>query len=248
METELPVERKDLIALAKEQGWEVGRTEGGHLKFQSPLGKHVFGSGTPSDWRADQNLRMQLRRAGLKPVTEEIAKPALPEPKLVIDRSAPVVSTSTLVAKVEGGPSPVRQVVLEAMRRVNRGGGMKAEDILQHVQAKLPAQNKHQLGVHLANMCTTGYLTRVGPGKYTVVENHVPRVPGNPGVPKPRKKKKASAGTPAFAMPSPEDAQVLEQALAALAALEGLVKKYQSVGSALGGLQSMLGAFSTKGE
>jgi len=54
-----------LVDAAQAQGWTVGPTKSGHLKFQSPTGAVVFASSSPSDWRASRNLRTTLRRAGL---------------------------------------------------------------------------------------------------------------------------------------------------------------------------------------
>lgn len=57
---------KDLIELAREQGWTVESTKKGHITFLSPDGRHriVCGS-TESDHRAVRNTRARLRRAGL---------------------------------------------------------------------------------------------------------------------------------------------------------------------------------------
>ena len=57
---------RDIQRAAKEQGWDVGRTKKGHLKFVPPdLTKHiVIEAGTPSDWRAVNNLLSQLKRQG----------------------------------------------------------------------------------------------------------------------------------------------------------------------------------------
>lgn len=51
---------------AREQGWEVGRTKKGHLKFvpPDPSKNIVIGSGAPSDQRAIRNLLAELKRQG----------------------------------------------------------------------------------------------------------------------------------------------------------------------------------------
>lgn len=58
----------DLIEQARAQGWTVERTCGDHLRFR-PADKTkpiVYTSSTPSDWRTRQNLKSDLRRAGLE--------------------------------------------------------------------------------------------------------------------------------------------------------------------------------------
>lgn len=53
-----------LMKEAKDQGWFVELTRGGHYKWQSPSGNLVFSSQTPSDYRAVQNLKRDLRMYG----------------------------------------------------------------------------------------------------------------------------------------------------------------------------------------
>lgn len=57
---------KDLRRAAKEQGWEVKTTGGGHIKFLPPKGEMVIAPSTPSDRRGWLNTRAQLRKAGLR--------------------------------------------------------------------------------------------------------------------------------------------------------------------------------------
>ncbi len=55
-----------LIRQAQRQGWSVQVRRDGHLAWKSPSGAGVIFSGSsPSDWRAQLNLRACLRRAGL---------------------------------------------------------------------------------------------------------------------------------------------------------------------------------------
>jgi hypothetical protein len=55
-------EVKELIREAKAAGWKVTLTRNSHLKFVSPDGHVLHSGGTPGDWRAQRNLRAQLRR------------------------------------------------------------------------------------------------------------------------------------------------------------------------------------------
>jgi len=57
---------QSLIRTAQRQGWSVQLRRGGHLAWKSPSGDGVvFSASSPSDWRAQLNLRASLRRAGL---------------------------------------------------------------------------------------------------------------------------------------------------------------------------------------
>lgn len=48
---------------AKDLGYEVYRRRNSHLQFRHTMtGESVFASGTPSDWRAEKNVRAKLRR------------------------------------------------------------------------------------------------------------------------------------------------------------------------------------------
>lgn len=55
-----------IIKAAKEQGWEVGKTQKGHWKLvpPDPTKRIVIGSGTPGDQRAIRNLLAELKRQG----------------------------------------------------------------------------------------------------------------------------------------------------------------------------------------
>jgi len=57
---------QQLIHVARKAGWSVQKRHGGHLCWRSPgRGAQVFSASSPSDWRANSNLRACLRRAGL---------------------------------------------------------------------------------------------------------------------------------------------------------------------------------------
>lgn len=58
---------RDIEKAAREQGWHTGRSRRGHPVFTppDPSKRKVYGSGSPSDWRAIRNLLAQLKREGL---------------------------------------------------------------------------------------------------------------------------------------------------------------------------------------
>lgn len=54
---------RDLLALADELGWELSWTKKNHLVFLKEGRPPIFAGGTPSDWRAQKNLKARLIRA-----------------------------------------------------------------------------------------------------------------------------------------------------------------------------------------
>jgi len=57
---------QQLIHAARKAGWSVKQRHGGHLCWRAPnRAPLVFSASSPSDWRAQANLRASLRRAGL---------------------------------------------------------------------------------------------------------------------------------------------------------------------------------------
>lgn len=54
---------RPLIEFALSEGWQVARTQGGHLKFTKAGLPSVYTSATASDHRADRNAMARLRRA-----------------------------------------------------------------------------------------------------------------------------------------------------------------------------------------
>jgi hypothetical protein len=58
-------ELRSLLNTATDQGWEVTRGKNNHIKCVSPNGNIVFVSSTPSDHRALENIKRDLRVNGL---------------------------------------------------------------------------------------------------------------------------------------------------------------------------------------
>ena len=63
-----------LVKQAREQGWTVEKTNGGHYKWMSPVGKFFFSAFTPSDVRAVKNLERDLRVNGFIQITRKKGK------------------------------------------------------------------------------------------------------------------------------------------------------------------------------
>lgn len=62
----LKKEMKQIVKVAKGQGWEITHTRNGHLRFRSPGGALIFAPSTPSDYRGIKNKIADLRRVGLR--------------------------------------------------------------------------------------------------------------------------------------------------------------------------------------
>lgn len=58
-------EFRPLLDAAIAAGWTITASSSKHVRWRSPEGKTVFTSSTPSDHRAFQNARSDLRRNGL---------------------------------------------------------------------------------------------------------------------------------------------------------------------------------------
>ncbi len=60
------MELRKLLKLAKQQGWEVGKTKKNHTVFTGPDGQRVVSPSTPSDHRSMKNTVGELRRHGME--------------------------------------------------------------------------------------------------------------------------------------------------------------------------------------
>jgi len=59
--------QRELRSLARQQGWSVTPTRGGHLRLPKAGAGVVFASSTPSDWRVLTKVRADLKRATARP-------------------------------------------------------------------------------------------------------------------------------------------------------------------------------------
>jgi predicted RNA binding protein YcfA (HicA-like mRNA interferase family) len=61
--------RKDVAKLARQEGWSIEVTGGGHVRLTHPRAKrYVIASYTTTDWHALKKVRAAMRRA-LRPAT-----------------------------------------------------------------------------------------------------------------------------------------------------------------------------------
>lgn len=62
----IPRDLRKTAERAREAGWTISETNGGHLAWKPPTGRTVFCPSTPSDRRTVANVIGKLRRAGLR--------------------------------------------------------------------------------------------------------------------------------------------------------------------------------------
>lgn len=55
-------ELEQLIKVQRQDGWTIQLTNGGHYRWTAPSGNFFFSSQTPSDRRALQRIKQDIRR------------------------------------------------------------------------------------------------------------------------------------------------------------------------------------------
>ena len=113
----------------RRRGWRIDHTGGGHLKLYSPGGRHVVvTSSTPSDRRAFDNIKAQVRRAERAEGTERLDNPA----KTI--RSLPgAVAVWELPADVQSFGRGAMEIGVEI--RARQGEGFAGGNALARVSA-----------------------------------------------------------------------------------------------------------------
>jgi hypothetical protein len=205
----LPKDYRSLFRLAEAQGWEHTRTGKDHHKFVSPSGEIVVTSGTPSDRRALDNFRAQLKRHGLRPYMPLKEDKTLNEPKTVIskvegDSTTPVPPVGVVNARSVAARKrvPLEGAIMLALRQLDKEVGLSAQEILAAVTVQTPQADIKKIGQALSNYAVKGKIARVGQGRYRI---------------------KNTSTDPA----ETDDFKVLEEALTVLAKLEGVVRRMQ---------------------
>lgn len=67
-----------LVETARNRGWSVTRSPGGHLRLTHPNGALVYTASTPSDGRAIRNIGADIARAERQP--QSPTTPSRPTP------------------------------------------------------------------------------------------------------------------------------------------------------------------------
>lgn len=231
-----------IIKQAKEQNFRYQRTQSGHHQFYAPNGKDIIvHSGTGSDSRGNENFMADMKRAGYshgmgtlgEALGDALARPANGGAKL-----------------------SVTQYVIDALAR--HPEGLVSADIKAIIKTQRPELADNAAYSSLNVLTVKGMVKKSASGRYSltdvdrsVLKVHSPR------------SDKLKASTNGAAPPKPNgathpksveigertgdssidlDLQALDNALAALAAIEGVVRKNREVLAQLAMLKKLLGA------
>lgn len=230
----LPRDHAGILKLIIKHGWRKERDGSDHWRLIGPEGQEVRASNTPRDkYFAGVKLRNDLIKAGFR-LRERKPYTPPPSPKLVVDRSVMAEAPKTPEAGVippVGGKLPrgaIRDIVANALHKLGSApAGRSPADLLDRVRINIPKATELQIAHTLAALVPRGRVLRVAPGRFNP--------PDGPIVIPERKKRTPKAKV------SGDDMAVLEQALAAMAALEQVIKKYQGIASKLEEMQRALG-------
>lgn len=203
---ELPRDRKSLLQLIRVWGWKTESTSRGHTKITNRTGQFVYMSGTPSDYRALEKLRSDLKRMGLPPYQPLKEDKPLSEPKLVVskvegDSTTPVTPVVPVTGKKKG--RPVKDAILTALRQLDKEEGVNADELLPHVKVTVPDITIAQINSSLSYYKAQGMVTKVAFSQYRI---------------------KGPKALPAVAKEE-DDFAVLEEVLTVMAKLEGVLKR-----------------------
>lgn len=177
MQAELPHEAHDLIELCKEQGWTVGKATNGHHRVTPPNGPTIFHSGTASDWRAVDNFRSALKRAGLVPrlewyfankpakapsETKAVAPPQPAEQKPQFTTAQQLleqIEPQTEVTDMADPNQTLKQAILKTMEKHDpHRKGMSVDSIMDHIRVINPKWARQNVSVALAGYMKNGYV------------------------------------------------------------------------------------------
>lgn len=228
-----------IIRQAKEQGFRHQITERNHHQFYSPNGKDiVVHSGTTSDHRGDENFMHEMKRAGYQHGLNSLGE-AL---------SAAGVNASPKPAN-GGAKLSVVQIIIDALAR--HPEGLSAATIKMIVMGGRPdlANNSSYSGLNTT--VAKGFARKWPNGNYKLTD--VDRSGFKTYVRNPTKEAAAPKTNGATPHPTVEvgertgdptidaDLQALDGALAALALIEGVVRKNREVLVQLAALKKVLG-------
>lgn len=198
----LPKDRKELFSLAELAGWDISHTNGGHIKLRNPSnGCCVIAAKTPSDHRAEMNLRSELKRAGLSPELIERAK-----------ENATQDTTEYFTMPASNGHdkqerNAIFPVIREVLSKYSRA--LTPDEFWPQVAAKMPKDYPKGLFLRaISNGKSRGVLIG-SEGKYQLADGKARKVEP--------------------ALPTNEDQLALLDALKALETLKAIVEKYQRV-------------------
>lgn len=204
-------------------------------------------SGTPSDYRAVKNFRAELKRWGLRPRTipvtvkkekQTVTTHEIPKDTLVIMSQPPLDIASTGKRASGGGPSEVRghlmAQLIPLMRKLDKPEGITTNELKPALLAAFPTLVAGSLSSTLNYHAKRGTLTKVGYSRYRLPELiDTKEMPAN-----------VAAAIPAPSLADTdveEDIRKLDEALAALAQIDSIVRKHREIVTQMASLRALLG-------
>lgn len=238
---ELPKEAKALIELAKNQGWEYSKTSSGHHRLVSPQGRIVMNSGTPSDYRSVKNFRAELKRWGLKPRTipvivkerQNVTVHEIPKPTIaILAAPLPPEKKSRRTSDVRGH---LLGTLIPLMRKLDKPEGITVDELRPDLLVAFPNLVISSLASTLSYHASRKTLVRTGHGRYRLAElaGKLPATP--PTSPQP------STAVSVADVDVEEDIRILDEALAALAKIDQVVRKHREIVKQMAALKKALG-------
>jgi hypothetical protein len=249
---ELPRETKALVELAKAQGWEHSKTSGGHHRLVSPDGKIVGMSGTPSDWRSVKNFRGQLKRAGLKAFVPVIVKEKQTvtvhqmKPETIAIMSQPVADLASVTKKKKQSSTRghLHDVLIKLMTELDQPEGLGTDDLSKPLRAIFPDMPANGVSSCLSYWAKRGLLTKLRYARYRLTSlmpaQAVEPAPGAPIISAPATPPPAPT-TSIMDVDVEDDIRKLDEALAALATIDSIVRKHREIVKQMAALKQLLG-------
>ena len=154
---------RGLAELAQEQGWTLFKTNGNHIKWQPPKGHFVVSATTPSDWRALQNTKSNLRKAGLKMSDETVVKLAPPIPPSPPE--SPLLSEPP-TARKKRSYRPGLSEAIHSVIASTPGQSMHIEQICLRLRRTYPDIQPKDLYNSLSKLKLSGHLKSTDTGCY----------------------------------------------------------------------------------
>lgn len=241
--------RKDLRPLlraANEQGWVVTRLTNNHLRWASPEGRVVHSSKNLNTPHVLHIIRRDLMRAGLKlngngspPPKEVVPMPEIDDKgastslgdKLREAQAAAAASANGSDAEPRALPGETKKLVRQCFER-EPGRIFKSDDIVQTV-TKASGVTPSTVYLALKHLWLEGVLHKLDRAQWQLKAPLIPK-PAAPLV----------AGERVGDESLDQELRELDEALAALAKIESMVRKHRRVVQQLAELKKVLGGVS----
>jgi hypothetical protein len=231
----------DVIKRATAQGWRHTRTNAGHHQFFAP-NKHniVTTGGTPSDHRAWDNFMADMKRAGYVNGATTSLSDALAQARAgdAGDADAPVRAPNG------GAKLSASQLIVDVLSR--HPEGMQVADLTAVVRSARPELSEKITTTSLSQMRLRGTVVNPHRGFWQLTRDAKPREA--PAAPAAESTAVAAAsvdlsvaGIDTGDEAIDRDLRTIDDALAALAALEDVVRRNRAVLQQFAKLKQMLG-------